>query len=430
MNIRLLLSLFAVTVGAVFLHAADEPDDEYSPDLGIYATAKDSMRFGFRAVNGAKVKFGNLGTVAFTNPFLPASAGDVTRRYDNGIVNKDALRGSGTSLGGVEVDANGNSISTPGGRYNTSVTTTPTDGTPPVTTITGNFLAFTPGQTRSWRYDRASQISPNGSGIIMSSFGATSEGASLEGKKQLSSGIELQSTHILGKLAGKWEVSVVGGLALSNISSSQAGLVHSRLHTLSDTFSLLGQPAPAINPQGQPTFTDFDLGGGTVNPSGLETTTPLATVPDAASHTDKLGGPGSANVDGVWKMKGAYFVMKIGPEIRAALTKGFALSAGIGLAGAYVGTNYTALERLTVPGDADGVAAITVGQPESSEANKFLPGYYANLDAQWQANERTGFFAGVTYEGFGAYNQSVGGRTAKVDLGSTAGIHGGISIKF
>ena len=194
MNIRLLLSLCAVSLSAIFLHAADEPEDEYSPDLGIYATAKDSMRFGFRAVNGAKVKFGNLGNVAFSNSFLPASAGEVTRNYDNGVVVKDAPRANETATGTVLL---------PNGRYTTSVTTTPTDGTPPVTTQTGDFLAFHAGQTRNWRYDRASQISPNGSGIIMSNFGAASDGASLEGKKQLSSGIELQSAHILGKLAGK-----------------------------------------------------------------------------------------------------------------------------------------------------------------------------------------------------------------------------------
>ena len=421
MNIRLLLSLCAVSLSAIFLHAADEPEDEYSPDLGIYATAKDSMRFGFRAVNGAKVKFGNLGNVAFSNPFLPASAGEVTRNYDNGVVVKDAPRANETATGTVLL---------PNGRYTTSVTTTPTDGTPPVTTQTGDFLAFHAGQTRNWRYDRASQISPNGSGIIMSNFGAASDGASLEGKKQLSSGIELQSAHILGKLAGKWEVSLVGGLALSSISSSQAGTVHSKLRTQSDTFSLLGQPAPAINVVGQPTFDGFALVGGSENPAGHETTTPLATVPDAASHTDKTGLPGSANVDGVWKMKGAYFVMKVGPEIRAMLTKDIALSASIGLAGAYVGTNYSAIERLTVPGDIAGEAAITVGKPESSDEKKFMPGYYANIDAQWQTTERTGFFAGVTYEGYGKYNQTVGGRTAKIDLSSTAGVHGGISIKF
>jgi hypothetical protein len=117
--------------------------------------------------------------------------------------------------------------------------------------------------------------------------------------------------------------------------------------------------------------------------------------------------------------------MKIGPEIRTNFTKDFGMSASVGVAGAYAGTNYTATEQLTV----DGIAA-PIGKPETSSINKFMPGYYANIDALWQANERTGFFAGITYEQFNSYDQSVGGRTAKIDLGSTAGIRGGISIKF
>ena len=59
-----------------------------------------------------------------------------------------------------------------------------------------------------------------------------------------------------------------------------------------------------------------------------------------------------------------------------------------------------------------------------------MSGYYANLDATWAVNGRTGFFAGLSYEKSGDYTQTVGGRTAKIDLGTTAGVRGGLNIKF
>lgn len=420
MKYRFSLTLLAAALSATGLNAADD-EDEYSPELGIFASAKNSIRFGFRMVGGADVKFGNLGIVPFADIVAPFSAGEVDRRYSDGVVNKDAPRGLFDLR--VEVDANGVQTSTPGGRYDTGFILTAEDGT--VTTIiNGSALSFTPGQTRSWRYDSASQLNADQSGIIMHSFSAASDGASFEGKKESSAGIELQVERIVGKLGGKWQVSIIGGIALSGISNKQAGNVHSSLVTLSDTFSLLGQTAPAIDSNGQPTFGPFTASDGTVFPSGTETTVPLASVPNAADHTE-TSVVGAANVAGVWKVKGAYYVMKVGPEIRANFAKDFGISASIGLAGAYVGTNYSAFESLTVEGIAEPIVA-----NETSSQNKFMPGYYANLDALWQANERTGFFAGVSYEQFSDYTQSVGGRTAKIDLGGTAGIRGGITIKF
>jgi hypothetical protein len=412
MNKRLLLSLLAASLSAIWLHAAEE-EDEYSPELGIFASAKNSVKFGFRMVSGAKVHFGNLGIVPQVD--IPLT-GDVTRTYSNGIVVKDVLRDANS--GRSEVDANGVQTSTPGGRYNTFITAA--DGSQ---TLVGDFVSFTPGQTRNWRHDSATQVTADGSGIVMSAFSASSDGASFEGKKQTSNGVELQMERIVGKLGGKWEVSIIGGIALSGISNKQAGDVHSTLHTLSDTFSLLGRTAPDVNPQGQPTFDGLPLTDGTEVPNGHETTVPLASTPNAGDRKE-TNAVGAANVSGVWKIKGAYYVMKVGPEIRTTFAKDFGFSASVGLAGAYVGTNYTANESLTV----DGVAPITTS--ETSSINKFMPGYYANIDALWQANERTGFFAGITYEQFNSYDQSVGGRTAKIDLGATAGIRGGISIKF
>lgn len=100
----------------------------------------------------------------------------------------------------------------------------------------------------------------------------------------------------------------------------------------------------------------------------------------------------------------------------------------MGVAGTYVGTSYTALESFEIEGITGTIPSTPV--LETNTTNKFLPGYYANLDATWTINDRTGLFAGVSYDNLGEYSQSVGGRTAKIDLSATAGVRGGLSIKF
>ncbi len=84
------------------------------------------------------------------------------------------------------------------------------------------------------------------------------------------------------------------------------------------------------------------------------------------------------------------------------------------------------VESFAVPGDSGG----TVSTVETSEVAKFVGGLYADLNFEWLANERTGLFAGVSAQQFGSYDQSVGGRTARIDLGSTVGLRYGVTIRY
>ncbi len=75
-------------------------------------------------------------------------------------------------------------------------------------------------------------------------------------------------------------------------------------------------------------------------------------------------------------------------------------------------------------------AASPITEDVSSSDAKLLGGFYADVNVDWVATERTGLFAGVTMQQLGSYEQEVGGRTAKIDFGSAAGIRGGLSYKF
>ncbi|SDS54524.1 hypothetical protein [Opitutus sp. GAS368] len=397
-------------------------------DSAQWYVPRTTVSVGFRVLSsGGKVQFGNLGSVAYT-PF--ATGAD--RLYDNGAVRADAPRPA-------EKDANGNVTTTPGGRYPgfTTVTVNVKDAngnnvldasgnpvTQQVTQQSGDFLAYTPGQTRSWNYDAASQLTSDGH-VAMSTYSTTSEGAGFLKKSGASAGVEFQYVYTFSKPANRLQWGLMAGIALNGISSKTAGSVTSTLHTKTDYYSLNGQTAPTA-PYTAPSFVDYTGADGTVYTSGQETTVPLAALPDQQTETAT---PGGATVNGKWQIKGAYYMLRLGPSLRTQLTPRLGLSASLGLAGAYAGTTYSVTETFQVPD----VPTVTVGSvvgTEQTTESKFLGGYYADLNLDWMANEHTGLFGGFTAQRFGGYDQAVGSRTARIDLGSSVGLRGGISIRF
>ena len=422
-----LIAVLALLTAPVILPAQETTANEderieqlVRSEASEWYTPKNSVSVGFRIMSsGVNVRFGNLGAVAFSSTIAPASAGAVSRTYDNGYVNLDSLRSD-------EVDSNGNQTSTPGGRYQTySTTSTPvTDEngnvTGSVTTpvLVADSLSYTPGLTRIWGYSTPEQNAAIPGYIAMSSYSATSDGGSYSKKQGPTAGVELQFSHAIRKLSKRVELSFVAGIGLSSINSKTSGDVKSTLHTYTDYYSLNGQAAPETSvevPYSAPS-----------RPDGItETTPPLTAVPDDSLHSTTTAA-GAATVHGRWQIKGAYFMLRLGPSLRAQVTDRFGMSASLGLAGAYAGTQYTAVESMEVP-----VVGTTLTDPINvSNATKFLTGYYADFNLEWTANETLGLYGGVSAQKFGDYTQTLGERNALIDLGSTVGLRGGVNIKF
>ncbi len=425
-------------------------------DATQWYVPNNRVSIGFRMLSsGGKVNFGNLGNVPFDLNVPALSEGEVTRLYHNGVVQKDALRNSeavGSDSNGDGTNDTFTQTSTPGTRYAAYTTYTKnvrdadgnvvlnddgTNKTESVTVQTGDMIAFTPGQTRAWGYLTDSQVTADGR-IAMSTYSAVSEGHGFIKDADASAGAEFQYTRTFSKPAARFQWGILGGVTLNSINSKTAGSIAATLKIRTDYYSLLGKTAPDA-PFAGPTFGDYldpvtgttithpdtgaDLSGATSG-SGLETTTPLASTPDGPTVESSLAA--GTTVDGNWQVKGAYFMMRVGPTVRTQLTQRLGINASIGLAGAYAGTTYSAFERFLVPDVED---TYVTGEQQST-ANKFLSGYYADLNIEWAANERTGLFGGFTAQKLGAYDQAVGGRTARVDLGSSVGLRGGVSIRF
>jgi len=441
MTLRPLLPLVALALLAapVLLTAQTSSSEEerlekLMADSAQWYVPKTTVSIGFRMLNsGGKVAFGNLGTVQFDGEVAPITDGSVDRVYDNGAVRADVPRLN-------EKDADGNVTSTPGGRYpgmttfkenvldadgNPVLNADGTNVTQDVVRQTGDFLAYTPGLTRNWGYGSDTQLTGDGR-IAMSTYSATSEGASAMKESGASAGVEFQYVRHFSKPASRLQWGILGGITLNGINSKTAGTVTSTLNTRTDYYSLGGATVPPA-PYFAPSFDDFlDSDGEVLGTDGLETTVPIVAAP--LSH-EESSTPNGVEVDGNWQVKGAYFMVRLGPTIRTQLTTRLGVSASLGVAGAYTGTTYSVVETFRVP-DLEGITIGAVRGTEQTSETKFLSGYYADLNLEWIATERTGLFGGVTAQKFDGFDQSVGSRTARIDLGSSVGVRGGVSIRF
>lgn len=435
-----LLALLTVPV-CVFAQLADTTasEDERIEALireqGEFYRPKSEVRIGFRMLNsGTNVKFGNLGSVA-QNPVLRTLSNNSTyRQYDNGEVFQDSARTEETP--GTVTSTDGKVVTTttlmPNGRYQLSIDTTVTaeDGSTSVVNTTYDRLGYATGQTRNWSYDTAEQTTAKPGFIAMNSYSAVSEGATVENQQGKTGGVEIEYGRLVRKLGKRFELNFSAGVAVNGINNKAAGDVTSTLRTYTDYYSLNGQPVP-VDSDGEgytgPSFSNRIGADGSVELiNATETTT---TISDAPVLSETVDTPGGTTVRGRWQVKGAYFMMRVGPSLRAQLTERLGLSASLSLAGAYTGTRYTATEIIDIP-NVDSGGTISTPVTEFTDKNKLLAGYYADVNLEWAANETTGFFGGLSAQKFGGYDQELGTRNARIDLGSSVGLRGGVSIKF
>lgn len=388
---------------------------------GRWFSPRGRLNVGFRVLSsGGKVDFGNLGSVPFQFPIVAASEGAKNRGYNDGAVVLDALRAD-------EKNADGNQTSTPGGRY--QVFGKDANGNP---RLTGEFLAYTPELTREWDVRSQSQVLDTPGYVAFHSYAAVSEGASARKEQGATGGVELQFSRELSRGSRHFRWGVAAGIALNDINSKTSGTVVSTLRSYTDYYSTNGLTVPAEQLSNPFAVSTTDLNGdGFLDVNEL--TVPINVAPEAGMTTDVLQA-GGASVTGRWQVKGAYFMIKLGPTLRTQITDRFGVTASVGLAGAYAGTRYSATESFSVSALPD--EELTTLDPEtgdsmiSSTESKFLTGYYADLNLEWDANEVFGLFGGVTAQQMSSYDQKLGDRTAKIDLGSAVGIRGGVSVRF
>lgn len=388
------------------------------PQLPVQLRVNNPWTFSFglrHTAGGGDVTFSNLGAIAPSQAVGPNNTDRMTRVYDDGAVILDASRTARPSEANAQFSEDGLRYAE---RYESNLA-----GQATTYAWRGDYLAFQESQTRRWAYDNASQLTGDGR-VAFHAYSSTSAGAQAEAEGSGSPGFEMALARRIGRLGerAEWGLSVSFGLA--DIRAKTSGRIAANLVTLTDYYSLLGATAPAA-PYNAPTFVDIlDAQGNVQLAQGRETTVPLGQSPLAGQRTETVS-PGAATIDGNWEMKGAYFVSRIGPTVRFRLTQRIAVVAGAGFAGAFAGTDFRSDETLVFT---DGRSSVR--RQEEDEESKFLPGFYGEVAAEYWFNNRTGLYVGAAYESFGDYEQTLGGRTAKVDIGSGIAARVGLVTRF
>ncbi len=379
---KVLFLALGMAVCAGVLHAQAD-DDEDEMDYFPLVPSGNSLQFGLRVIGSPKVSFGKLGSVAGTSE-LGLATGPADRSYNDGGVALDH-----------RTDANGNPVND--------------------------------GLTNSWNYNFASQVTSSGD-MSFHAYSADTLGVGLNANKHSMSGWVLQIGHTLGRVGGKVEFDLVAGLSFNSVLSKVTGDVPATLTAVTDVYPLYGQTPPAA-PYTAPTSSSRPVVDADGNPvldstgspqtTSVDSSTVLGTDPSRTTTTSQT------NVHGHWEVKGAYYTFRLGPVIKLPLTERLKLSLGAGAALAFVGTTYSAEESVDLTD-----VTTTLATADYTNRSVLLPAYFADANAEYWLTERSGFYLGASFQKSGSFDQTVGGRTAQIDLGSSYGIQSGITLRF
>jgi hypothetical protein len=381
---RIAVSLAAgLAILAGVLHAQSD-DDEDEMDYFPLVPSGNHVRFGLHFIGGPKVAFGQLGIVPSS-----VSSGDATgvmsRTYNDGYVVLDLRK-----------DTNGNPVGD--------------------------------GLTNNWSFKDSSQATAGGD-LAFHDFSTTTLGASESAKRSNAAGWELQIGRRLGKIGRKVDFSLVGAFGFTNINAKASGVVQGLLTTVTDVYPLYGQDIPSV-PYTAPTYGSqyvYDANGNQVlDVNGNATTTSVETSTLLGNQPNRTTTTSVADVKGYWHIKGAYYTFKVGPMLQFPITERLKFSVGAGAALALIGTNFIVDETLEL----NDVNNTTLETTQEQSRFVMLPLYYAEADAEYWLTERSGFYFGANYQKSGSYDQSIGGRTATINLGTTSGVQGGITLRF
>jgi hypothetical protein len=118
--------------------------------------------------------------------------------------------------------------------------------------------------------------------------------------------------------------------------------------------------------------------------------------------------PGTATLSGYQKLSGHLFSLRLGPFAELNFTPKLSLAASVGLTLAPTTVDYDFSEIATVPGD-------TITENGHSSKTKLLYGPYVGGMLRYNFNKNWGVYVGARFQNLTSLDQSVGGRTARLD---------------
>jgi hypothetical protein len=295
------------------------------------------------------------------------------------------------------------------------------------------------GRTNSWTYDNQSQLLNNGNITFHTYSSEITDTSNHNVNGEPNAGLELILDHDMGKIGKKWKWSITAGFSIADIHSSSYASVPTTITTLTDTYDLFGQVPPAAPYTSPNTITqDVFSASGTVE-SGSTTTTAsqsvtqqilLGNAPLNRTQTNTF-----TDTTNRYFTEGAYYTLRVGPMLTIPMGSHLKLNLSAGPDLIYLGSQLNILEDLTIATGED------FQQLYQKQNTKILPGYFADVDLQYQLTDTAGFYVGAIYEGAGSFSQSVPSGTdpntgkglsysSKLDFGNQEGFKGGMTVRF
>lgn len=326
-------------------------------------------------------------------------------------------------------------------------TVSPDSRTVPVNTGLGGTITVpivSDGRTNSWSYDNSgtilwnygangNQLLPNGDIAFHTYSAEVTDTTTHEKAGDANAGVELILDRDMGKLGKHFKWSLTAGFSIADIHSSIYAPVATMLTTLTDTYDLFGQvppPAPFTSPftGSQTVYNSIGLpvsGSGSATQSqSITQEILLGNVP--LSRTEI---PTNITTTNRYFIEGAYYTLRMGPTLMMPFGSHFNLNVSAGPAIIYAGSVMNVLEDLNIATGEDFTNLYT------KQNSKILPGYYVDVNLQYQLTETAGFYMGGVYQGAGSYRQTVASGlgtsySSRIDFGSQEGLKGGMTVRF
>ena len=244
--------------------------------------------------------------------------------------------------------------------------------------------------TQNWNYKYASQYNSVNDTMQFLKSGSSS----VTGNPQY--GGEFIYQRVIGSLpslSGDWGIEAGFGFTELDLRENLSGAA------AVDSFQLYGFPPQPGN------------GGISGAPQAQLNDTPM---------------PVAATLTGYQKLSGQMFSLRLGPFVEWKFTGKLSLAASVGLTLAPTTVDYDFSETSTLLAGGGGV----MSESGHSSKTKLLYGPYVGAMLRYDFNKSWGVYVGARFQNLTDLNQSIGGRTARLDPGATVYATAGLSWKF
>ena len=251
--------------------------------------------------------------------------------------------------------------------------------------------------TWNWGYQHASQIS--GDTVLMHAA-SVSSGTVSSGGEDPNLGFELNYMRDLGHESwGRWGIKAAFGYTAIDLRNCDPLSASAQLIT--DAYQLNGV-TPPIAP----------YAGSFSGPGVVLGSFPTRTIT-----------PSTATITGSRSLDATLYDFHLGPAVALNITRRLSLELGGGLAVGLVDSTFAFH-------DMSPTALGTGSSSGSTSSTGWLVGGYAEAGLAYRVAKAASLFAGAQFQYLGDFNQSVGGRSAQLDLSQSIFCVLGLELHF